>query len=262
MTTLTLTQDQGVATLTLSRPEVRNAFNAELIAELTTQVQQLAQAPEVRVLVLRAAGEHFSAGADLNWMRSMKDHSQQQNQEDASRLATLMRTLDECPKPLVGIANGAAMGGGVGLLACCDIVLASPSAFFALSEVRLGLTPATISPFVVRAIGARQARRYFQTGERFSAEQAQAMGLVHEVVPDAQLEERLAVLLADLLAGGPEAQYMAKQLVKTVAEQPVSDELMADVAQRIGKQRVGAEGQEGLSAFLEKRKASWVESQS
>lgn len=260
MTTLTLTQDKGVATLTLSRPEVRNAFNAELIAELTAHVQQLAQAPDVRVLVLRAAGEHFSAGADLNWMRSMKDHSQQQNQEDAGRLATLMRTLDECPKPLVGIANGAAMGGGVGLLACCDIVLASPNAFFALSEVRLGLTPATISPFVVRAMGARQARRYFQTGERFNATQAQALGLVHEVVPDAELEARLAALLTDLLAGGPEAQQMAKQLVKTVAEQPVSDELMADLAQRIGKQRVGAEGQEGLSAFLEKRKASWLES--
>ncbi|MHA7880510.1 MAG: enoyl-CoA hydratase-related protein [Saccharospirillum sp.] len=262
MTTLTVTLDQGVATLMLSRPEVRNAFNAELIAELTAQVQQLAQAPEVRVLVLRALGEHFSAGADLNWMRSMKDHSQQQNQEDASRLATLMRTLDECPKPLVGIANGAAMGGGVGLLACCDIVLASPSAFFALSEVRLGLTPATISPFVVRAIGARQARRYFQTGERFTAEQAQAMALVHEVVPDVELEARLTALLADLLAGGPQAQQMAKQLVKSVAEQPVSDALMADLAQRIGQQRVGAEGQEGLSAFLEKRKAAWVETQS
>lgn len=262
MTTLTVTQDKGVATLMLSRPEVRNAFNAELIAELTAHVQQLAQAPDVRVLVLRAEGEHFSAGADLNWMRSMKDHSQQQNQEDAGRLAKLMRTLDECPKPLVGIANGAAMGGGVGLLACCDIVLASPTAFFALSEVRLGLTPATISPFVVRAIGARQARRYFQTGERFNAEQALALGLVHEVVPDAQQDGRLASLLADLLAGGPEAQQMAKQLVKTVAEQPVSDELMADLAQRIGKQRVGAEGQEGLSAFLEKRTASWVEPQS
>lgn len=261
MTALNTTIDQGIATLKLNRPEVRNAFGAELINELTEQVKACAGNPEVRALVLCAEGKHFSAGADLNWMRSMKDKSQSENQADAGKLAHLMETLDACPKPLVGVTQGAAMGGGVGLLACCDIVLAASNAFFALSEVRLGLTPATISPFVVRAIGARQARRYFLSGERFNAHRAQSIGLVHEVCDAEDLEGQLGRLLDDLKAGGPEAQSYAKTLVKDVAERPVNATLMEQLAARIGHQRVSEEGQEGLTAFLEKRNPAWMETQ-
>lgn len=259
MQALTVRQEGVVAYLILNRPEVRNAFGAELIAELTHQVETLDADPSIRVLVLQAEGKHFSAGADLNWMRAMKDRTEAENRDDARKLATLMQTLDTCSKPLVGVTQGAAMGGGVGLLACCDIVLATKNAFFALSEVRLGLTPATISPFVVRAMGARQARRYFQTGERFSAQQACAMGLVHEVVDEEDLTAELSRLLSDLTAGGPEAQAMAKTLVKDVAQRPVDDGLMDELAERIGRQRVGAEGQEGLTAFLDKRNPNWIE---
>lgn len=259
MQALTVRQEGVVAYLTLNRPEVRNAFGAELIAELTHQIDSLDANPAVRVLVLQAEGKHFSAGADLNWMRAMKDRTENENRDDARKLATLMQKLDACRKPLVGVTQGAAMGGGVGLLACCDIVLATKNAFFALSEVRLGLTPATISPFVVRAMGARQARRYFQTGERFTAQKACAMGLVHEVVDEEDLAAELSRLLSDLTAGGPEAQAMAKALVKDVAQRPVDDELMDELAERIGRQRVGAEGQEGLTAFLDKRNPNWIE---
>lgn len=259
MQALTVRHEGVVAYLTLNRPEVRNAFGAELIAELTHQIDALDANPNVRVLVLQAEGKHFSAGADLNWMRVMKDRTETENRDDARKLATLMQKLDACRKPLVGVTQGAAMGGGVGLLACCDIVLATKNAFFALSEVRLGLTPATISPFVVRAMGARQARRYFQTGERFTAQQACAMGLVHEVVDEEDLSAELSRLLSDLTAGGPEAQAMAKALVKDVAQRPVDDELMDELAGRIGRQRVGAEGQEGLTAFLDKRNPNWIE---
>ncbi|WP_127558684.1 enoyl-CoA hydratase/isomerase family protein [Saccharospirillum alexandrii] len=259
MQALTVRHEGVVAYLTLNRPEVRNAFGAELIAELTHQIDELDANPAVRVLVLQAKGKHFSAGADLNWMRAMKDRTENENRDDARKLATLMQKLDACRKPLVGVTQGAAMGGGVGLLACCDIVLATKNAFFALSEVRLGLTPATISPFVVGAIGARQARRYFQTGERFTAQQACAMGLVHEVVDEEDLAAELSRLLSDLTAGGPEAQAMAKALVKDVAQRPVDDELMDELAERIGRQRVGAEGQEGLTAFLDKRNPNWIE---
>lgn len=259
MQALTVRHEGVVAYLTLNRPEVRNAFGAELIAELTHQIDALDANPAVRVLVLQAEGKHFSAGADLNWMRAMKDRTETENRDDARKLATLMQKLDACRKPLVGVTQGAAMGGGVGLLACCDIVLATKNAFFALSEVRLGLTPATISPFVVRAIGARQARRYFQTGERFSAQQACAMGLVHEVVDEEDLAAELSRLLSDLTAGGPEAQAMAKALVKDVAQRPVDDALMDELAERIGRQRVGAQGQEGLTAFLDKRNPNWIE---
>lgn len=261
MTALNVTIDHGIASLTLNRPDVRNAFGAELIAELTEQIGICASNPDVRAVVLRAEGKHFSAGADLNWMQSMKDKSQAENQADAGKLANLMEALDACPKPLVGVTQGAAMGGGVGLLACCDIVLAASNAFFALSEVRLGLTPATISPFVVRAIGARQARRYFITGERFDAHRARDMGLVHDVCDAEDLDTELNRLLDSLLAGGPQAQAFAKELVKDVAERPVNATLMEQLAARIGHQRVSEEGQEGLAAFLEKRKPAWVKHQ-
>lgn len=258
MSALTVIRERGIATLTLNRPEVRNAFGAELIAELTEKIAACDLDPEVRVLVLRAAGQHFSAGADLNWMRSMKDLTRAENTVDARKLANLLEALDGCRKPLVGVCQGAAMGGGVGLLACCDIVLASEDAFFALSEVRIGLTPATISPYVIRAIGARQARRYFVSGERFDARRAQALGLVHEVVPVEALDSTLDALLDTLRAGGPEAQQAAKQLVKDVSPAPIDADLMEQLAERIASQRVGDEGQEGLAAFLEKRTPAWV----
>ncbi|GGX72282.1 enoyl-CoA hydratase/isomerase family protein [Saccharospirillum salsuginis] len=260
MSALTVTREQGIATLTLNRPEVRNAFGAELIAELTETVAECDLDPEVRVLVLRAEGKHFSAGADLNWMRSMKDLSQAENKVDARKLANLLEVLDGCQKPLVGVCQGAAMGGGVGLLACCDIVLATDNAFFALSEVRIGLSPATISPYVIRAIGARQARRYFVSAEPFDAQRAQAMGLVHEVVATDDLDATLDTLLETLRAGGPEAQQAAKQLVKDVSLAPIDTTLMEQLAERIAAQRVGDEGQEGLAAFLDKRTPAWVKS--
>ncbi len=258
MTALTVTLEKGVATLTLNRPEVRNAFGAELIAELTEQIAECDLDPQVRVLVLRAEGKHFSAGADLNWMRSMKELPLADNQRDARKLAQLLEVLDGCRKPLIGVCQGAAMGGGVGLLACCDIVLAADDAFFALSEVRIGLTPATISPYVIRAIGARHARRYFVTGERFSAQRALALGLVHEVVSADELEDSLETLLHSVLAGGPEAQQAAKDLVRDVSERPINAQLMDELAERIAHQRIGEEGQEGLGAFLEKRKPAWM----
>lgn len=262
MTALTETRERGVATLTLNRPDVRNAFGAELIAELTERVADCDLDPDVRILVLRAEGKHFSAGADLNWMRSMKELTLAENQRDARKLAQLLEVLDGCRKPLVGVCQGAAMGGGVGLLACCDLVLAADDAFFALSEVRIGLTPATISPYVVRAIGARQARRYFLSGERFGAQRAQMLGLVHEVVPADELDDALDGVLASLHSGGPQAQEAAKQLVKDVDGAAINPALMEQLAERIAQQRIAAEGQEGLGAFLEKRAPAWKDDRS
>jgi len=250
---------QGVATLTLNRPELHNAFDDQLIAQLTHELQRVAALPEVRVVVLAANGKSFSAGADLNWMRRMADYSVEQNQHDARGLAQLMLTLDSLAKPTIAKVQGAAYGGGVGLVACCDIALAADSASFCLSEVKLGLIPAVISPYVVRAMGERQARRYFVTAERFSAHTAQAIGLVHEVVAAEQLDARLAQLLADLRINGPQAMVEAKNLAQSVARTPFDGLQIEDTAQRIARIRASAEGREGLSAFLNKRKPAWIE---
>ena len=247
----------GVARITLTRTNVHNAFNDELISELTRSLAGLESDPRVRVVVLAAQGPSFSAGADLTWMQRTASYGEDENIRDARALATLMRTLYELSKPTLALVQGPAYGGGVGLVACCDIALAAQSACFALSEVRLGLIPAVISPYVMAAIGERAARRYFLTGERFSAETAAALGLVHQVVPDPQLEAKAQLLLADLLKGGPRAQAASKSLIAAVRNRPLNDKLVADTARRIALQRGSAEGREGITAFLEKRKPRW-----
>ncbi len=250
--------DAGVAWLVLNRPEVHNAFNDALIAELTAALKRLEQDPKVRAVLLGAEGKSFSAGADLNWMKRMAGYSKEENRADARGLAGLMQTLNELAKPTIALVQGAAYGGGVGLVACCDIALAATRASFCLSEVKLGLIPAVISPYVIAAIGARAARRYFVTAERFDAEAALRLGLVQEVVAPEELEAAGQRVLDALLAGGPEAQAAAKRLVRDLAEQPIDDTLVEETAKRIAEIRAGAEAKEGVSAFLEKRRPSFV----
>lgn len=248
----------GVATLTLTRPDKHNAFNAELISELTTALQGMESDRRVRCVVLAAEGKSFSAGADLNWMRSMAGASQEENLEDARALARLMETLDGLAKPTVALVQGAAIGGGVGLVACCDIALASEDAIFALSEVRLGLIPAVIQPYVAGAIGVRAARRYTLTGERFDAQEAHRLGLVHQVASPLQLGPARDRLVRALVKGGPEAQREAKAQLRWLRGKEPDESVREDGARRIAALRVGAEGQEGISAFLEKRGPNWI----
>lgn len=250
---------RGVARLTLTRADKHNAFNDKLIVELTQMLRGLESDPRVRVVVLAAEGQSFSAGADLNWMRSMAQYGEEQNLSDARQLASLMATLNGLKKPTLALVQGPAIGGGVGLVACCDIAIAASSAFFCLSEVRLGLSPSVISPYVVAAMGARAARRYFLTAERFSADEAEALGLVHEVVPDTLLQTRGDEVVERLLEGGPEAQAETKDLIASVAGRQPGPELSEETARRIARLRVGAEGQEGMAAFFDKRKPGWTE---
>ena len=249
--------EAGVGRLTLNRPELHNAFDDALIARLTAALLSLEADRRVRAVVLAAAGKSFSAGADLNWMQRMAGYSEAENLEDARALAGLMSTLDRLAKPTVALVQGAAFGGGVGLVACCDIAIASEAASFALSEVKLGIVPAVISPYVAAAIGQRAARRYMLTAERFSAERARALGLVHEVVPAERLEETGREILGQLAQGGPQAQAEAKDLALSLAGRPIDRELIDETAQRIARVRAGEEAREGLAAFLEKRKAAW-----
>ena len=251
---------RGVATLTLNRPEVHNAFDEGLIAALTERLAALGADPAVRVVLLRAAGRSFSAGADLNWMRRAAAYGDAENIADAERLGALLHTLASLPQPTVAVVQGAAIGGGAGLVAACDIVIAAERARFAFSEVRLGLIPAVISPVVVASIGARAARRYFLTAERFDARAARDIGLVHEVVTEEALDETLERTLVLLLANAPRAMAEAKTLVADVAGRPFDQTLLADVARRIAARRASPEGREGLAAFLEKRPPRWPES--
>lgn len=252
------TSPSGVATLVLDRPEVHNAFDDALIAELTGVLRRLDADHAVRVVVLGANGRSFSAGADLGWMKRMANYTESENLSDALRLADLLHTLDRMHKPTVARVQGSAFGGGVGLVACCDIVVAAREAQFCLSEVRLGLIPATISPYVVQAIGARAARRYFQTAERFGADEARRLGLVSEVVDADALDATVAKFTDQLLMGGPHALAAAKDLVSTVAHKPIDATLMEVTAHRIAHARASAEGREGVTAFLEKRRAAWL----
>ena len=247
----------GVARITMARPEKHNAFDDVLIADLTDAFERAGTDDAVRVVVLEAEGKSFSAGADLGWMERMADYSEAENLADARKLAHMVRVLNELPRPTIARVQGAAFGGGVGLVAACDIALASHAASFCLSEARLGLIPSVISPYVVEAIGARAARRYFQTAERFDAEQAQALGLVHEVVPRERLDSRLAELVGHLLDNGPAAMAASKDLIRRVASGPVDDAMVEDTARRIADIRTTAEGREGLRAFLEKRGPKW-----
>jgi methylglutaconyl-CoA hydratase len=251
------TDAHGVATLTLNRAEKHNAFDDAIVAELTAKLKQLDSDAAVRVVVLTGTGRTFSAGGDLNWMKSMASFSEKENVEDALKLAELMEILDGLSKPTICKVNGPAYGGGVGLVACCDIAICTEAAKFALTEVRLGLIPAVISPYVIAAIGERQARRYFLTAEPIEAHEAYHMGLVHEVVTPDILDETVNMLAANLLKGGPKALLAAKRFI---AEQSSSDRkaLKKKTAQLIAELRTSKEGQEGLTAFLEKRNADWI----
>jgi methylglutaconyl-CoA hydratase len=255
---LTAVSEDGVASITLNRAEVHNAFNDAIIADLTGTLRRLGDDDKVQAVVLRAEGKSFSAGADLGWMQRMANYGHAENLADAGALAELMRVLNFLPKPTVARVQGAAFGGGVGLVACCDIAIASDAASFSLSEVRLGLIPAVISPYVVAAIGERAARRYFLTAERFGADEALRIGLVHQVVPADQLDSAVDTILTRLSEGGPAAQRAAKDLIFAVAHRPIDAGLIHDTAERIATIRASAEGREGLAGFLEKRKPAWT----
>jgi methylglutaconyl-CoA hydratase len=245
--------------VTLNRPERHNAFDDALIADLTGALRAMEADDSVRVVILGGAGKSFSAGADLNWMKRMSGFSKEENLRDAMGLGALMRTLAFLRKPTIARVHGAAYGGGVGLVACCDIAVAARQATFSLSEVRLGLIPAVISPYVVGAIGERAARRYFLTGERFDAAEAWRLGLLHEVANDpVGMDEKLNEIVEALLAAGPVAQREAKELIRAVANRPLHSEVIQDTADRIARVRSSPEGREGVAAFLEKRKPSWV----
>jgi methylglutaconyl-CoA hydratase len=248
---------RGVATVTLNRPAVRNAFDDRLIADLTAVLQRLGVDPTVRLLLLTGSGSCFSAGGDLNWMRRMAQYTEAENFADAMRLAELLRILNEFPKPTVARVNGPAYAGGLGLVCCCDVAIAAEEATFAISEVRLGLVPGTISPYVVAAVGARMARRFFLTAEPFTAAEAHRIGLVHGVSPLTALDDTVATVVANLMQGGPEAQARAKRLIADVAGRPVTEAVRQLSARAIAEGRASAEGQEGLAAFFEKRKPAW-----
>ena len=247
--------EDGVATVTLNRPRLHNAFDDGMIAALTETLSALGDDPVVRVVVLRGAGKSFCAGGDLGWMRRMAGYGREENLADARALAALMQVLDALPRPTVAIVQGAAYGGGVGLVACCDIAVAATDARFCLSEVKLGLIPAVISPYVVAAMGARATRRYALTAEVFDAAEALRSGLVHEVADDP--DQAVAGLLHALSLGGPSAQAAAKALIADVAHARPAD-MQAETAVRIADIRAGDEGREGVSAFLEKRRPAWI----
>ena len=250
--------DGPIAIVTLNNPERHNAFDETLIADLTGELKALDAREDVRVAVLSATGKSFSAGADLQWMWRMSGYSYDENLRDAGALGELMRTLHAMSKPTIARVQGPAYGGGVGLVACCDIAVGTGDAAFSLSEVKLGLIPAVISPYVIAAIGERAAHRYFLTAERFDAAEAYRLGLLHELCRDeAAMDETIKKLCASLLAAGPQAIGEAKRLISAVAGRSIDAALIADTAQRIARIRAGAEGKEGIGAFLAKRKAGW-----
>lgn len=256
---LTLTKDsRGVVTLSINRPEIHNAFDDVLIAELIAALDKVADDPEARVLILRSEGKSFSAGADLRWMRRMADYTEAENKADAMELAALMKKLNTLNIPTIARVQGAAFGGGVGLVACCDIAIGSARALFCLSEVRLGLIPAVISPYVVTAMGERASRRYFLTAERFDATEALRVNLLHEVVEEDALDSTIEGITNNLLKGGGCALTAAKDLIFAVSSRPTTGELIEDTADRITKTRASEEGKEGLNAFLEKRSPNWI----
>jgi len=256
-----LEQDQhGIAHLIINRPEVHNAFDDSVIEQLIGKLEAVDQDSSVRVLVLRSNGKNFSAGADLGWMKRMAKNSHQDNMEDAGRLARLMEVLNNLSKPTIGLVQGAAYGGAVGLAACCDIVIATESSQFCLSEVKIGLMPAVISPYVVRAIGERQSRRYFLTAEAFSAAEAREYGLVHDIVPSADLlDDACNRFIKQLRRNSPQAMNAAKELIFAVSSKVIEQPVIEDTARRIADIRVSDEGQEGLGSFLEKRKPNWIQ---
>lgn len=257
-TMIKINKSRGVATVTLNRPEKHNAFDDAVIQQLTDAFMDIDEDNSVRVMVLAAEGKNFSAGADLGWMKRMASFSYQQNLEDARKLALMLKTLNGLSKPTIAQVQGAAFGGAVGLVSCCDIAVGSDDSSFSLSEVKIGLIPATISPYVVSAIGERAARRYFLSAERFSADVALATGLLSEVCSREALHSSVTKLTQTLMANSPNALTQAKQLVHDVSNSELNDELIEDTSVRIAKIRTSAQGQEGLNAFLEKREPSWA----
>lgn len=247
----------GIATLTLNRPDIHNAFDESLIGTLTERFQQAGNDPKVRIIVLRGAGKSFCAGGDLGWMRRMADYTFEENVQDAARLGTLLATINTCPKPTIALVHGNAFGGGVGLAACCDIVLAEETALFSLSEVRIGIIPSIILPYVITAIGERQARRYCLTAERFDGIRAQDIGLAHEAVAAGTLDAAAQNIIEALLMGAPGAQARGKQLILDIAKKPIDPQVIQLTVEQIAQARAGAEGKEGLSAFLSKGEPSW-----
>jgi methylglutaconyl-CoA hydratase len=254
---LKVLQSGGVARVTLDRPQIRNAFDDALISALTSALRELDADAGVRAVVLAGNGPAFCAGGDLNWMRRMAGYGYDENLRDAQALADLMKTLDRMRKPTIARVHGPAYAGGVGLVAACDIAIGVPEATFCLSEVKLGLSPATISPYVMRAMGERMARRYFLTAEVFDAAEAQRIGLLTAVSPSEKLDGEIEEILQHLMQGGPQALAKIKDLIRTVAASPVDDSLIADTARRIAEIRGSPEGREGVASFLEKRKPSW-----
>ena len=255
---ITQIDSRGVAQVTLNNPDKHNAFDDQMIIELTNAFNALAANANVRIMLLKSEGKSFSAGADLEWMKRMASYSYQQNLNDARALAAMLKALHQMPIPTIARVQGAAFGGAVGLVSCCDIALASSNASFALSEVKIGLVPSTISPYVIAAIGERHAKRYFMTAERFDANTALQIDLVHEAVEKSLLDDKVEQLVTAILSNGPEAVAVAKQLIFAVSGKPIDSSLIEDTCEVIAGIRVSPQGQEGLSAFLDKRKPNWL----
>ena len=257
-TTLVIEQQQHVATIWMNRPDVRNAFDETSITEMRQAFRLLEQDREVRVIVLGARGPAFSAGADLNWMKRVAGYTEDENRADALALAEMLNVIYQSSKATIARVQGDCYAGGNGLVTACDIAIASEEVTFCLTEVRLGLIPATIGPYVIRAMGERAAHRYFLTAERFSAQEAYRLGYVHQVVTDDELDDAVSRMTHHLLAGSPHAIAESKRLIRDIAGQPVDEYLMSDTARRIGEVRVAPDGREGIASFLEKRKPSWL----
>lgn len=255
---LTVAVDNRVARITLTRPEVRNAFNDEVIQQLKTVFESLGANSDVRAVVLAAEGQAFCAGADLNWMRRMADYTRDENIADAGQLAAMLKAIYECPKPTIAAVQGDVFAGGMGLVAACDMAVSVRTATYCLSEVKLGLIPATISPYVIRAMGARAAHRYFLTAERFSADEAHRIGFVHELVDADALEAKVNELAQALVSASPAAVRACKKLVQDVAQREIDAALIASTVEGIADIRASDEGREGVASFLQKRKPSWL----
>jgi len=257
--TLNLTIESQLATVTLNRPDVRNAFNETTIAEITQVFRQLDTEPQVRAVVLAANGSAFCAGADLNWMKKMADYTHAENLADAGQLANMLAAIYHCSKPVVAKIQGDCYAGGMGLVAACDVAISVDTANYCLSEVKLGLIPATISPYVIKAMGESAARRYFVTAERFAASQAQRIGFVHEVVTAEALDSKVAEIVKALVSNSPNAVRQAKKLVQDIASREITPALVAETVEGIAQIRASEEGREGVRSFLEKRKPSWLQ---
>ncbi len=250
--------DKGIVTISLNRPEIHNAFNDELIESLTKEFLNLSRDKSVQVIVLTGEGKSFCAGADLNWMKKMVDYSEDENYQDSMALATLFETINSCPKVVVGKVNGAALGGGTGLVAVCDHVIVHEDAILGLTETRLGLVPAVISPYVIKKIGESHARTLFLSGKRFDAKEALRLGLVHQVSLDRHFENDTQKVCLEFLKSAPEAKGVAKQLIRDVVQMSDASEYMDYTCKTIAKRRISSEGQEGMSALLEKRRPNWI----